>query len=568
MGITRVIVVLGLAAGIVGSPPRGLGSGIWDLGFPAAAQSTPSRLLVILVADQFRADYLDRYQHRWRAGIRTLLDEGARFTRAEYPYLYPTTCAGHATIATGTLPRRHGLVLNRWWQRDERRIVACTADDEAGVVSYGSSGGTGSAGGTPSSAKRLLVPTLADTLRRQQPESRVVAVSLKPRSAIPLGGEAPTVVTWFDENVRAFVTSRAFAPSPVPAVRDFMARDAPEGDLGRTWTLFDRAETYRFDDVGVGERPKSGWTSLFPHPLGGGIDGTSSADGGLTADAQFFDKWQKSPYSDAYLGRMAASLIDDLQLGQREVTDYLGVSFSALDLLAHDFGPDSREVEDLLIRLDVTIGALIDRLDARIGRDNYVIALTADHGGAPTPEQSGGGHVANEDLQQVVEQTLIARWGASLQTPYVAFVGSASVFLADGVFDRLRADPEAMRSVTRALEDVPGVMRVLRRDSLSDEDDAMVRMAAAGSFPDRSADLLVVPQRHWVTEIRAENEATNHGSPHDYDRRVPLLLRGHRVQAGRYGDRVSPADIAPTLAHLAGLSMPGTDGRTLDEAVR
>lgn len=533
----------------------------WDL----AAQSTPPRLLVILVADQFRADYLDRYRHRWKAGIRTLLDEGARFTHTEYPYLYPTTCAGHATIATGALPRTHGIVLNRWWQRDERRSIACTADDDAEIVSYGGSGGAAGAG---SSARHLLVPTIPDALRRQQPASRAVALSLKPRSAIPLGGAAPTAVTWFDETARAFVTSRAFAAAPVPAVADFIARDAPEGDLGRTWTLSDRPETYRFDDIGAGERPKSGWTSLFPHPLGGGSGIDASAGGGPDPGAQFFDRWQKSPYSDAYLGRMAATLVDSFQLGQRDATDYLAVSFSALDLLAHDFGPDSREVEDLLIRLDVTIGALIDRLDARIGRDNYVIAVTADHGGAPTPEQSGGGHVANEDLGQVAEQTLIARWGAPSQTPYVAYVGSGSLFLADGVFDRLRADPTAMRSVTRALEDVPGVMRVLRRDTLSGEADAMLRLAAAGYFPERSADLQVVPRRHWVVELRAENEATNHGSPHDYDRRVPLLLRGHRIQPGRYGDRASAADIAPTLAHLAGISIPAADGRILIEAVR
>ena len=564
MNITRPIAALRTAALIASSLACGLGFGIWDLGSSnaQAAQPTSPRLLVILVADQFRADYLDRYQHRWRAGIRTLLDEGARFTRAEYPYLYPTTCAGHATIATGGLPRTHGLVLNRWWQRDEHRVISCTADDDAPLVSYGGAGGSGS------SAKRLLLPTVADALRSQRPAARVVALSLKSRSAIPLGGIAPTVVTWFDEIARAFVTSRAFAPAPVPAVRDFIARDAPESDLGRTWTLSDGAETYRFDDVGVGERPKSGWTSLFPHPLRGGAGVHPSTIDGHTADAQFFDRWQKSPYSDAYLGRMAASLVDDLQLGQREVTDYLGVSFSALDLMAHDFGPDSREVEDLLIRLDVTIGALIDRLDARVGRDNYVIALTADHGGAPTPEQSGGGRIANEDLEQVVEQTLVAKWGAPAQLPYVAFVGSGSVFLGDGMFDRLLADPTAMREVTRALEGVPGIMRVLRRDGLSDAGDDMLRRAAAGHFPDRSPDLMVVPRRHWVVEIRGENEATNHGSPHDYDRRVPLLLRGYRIQNGRYGDRVSPADIAPTLAHLAGLSMPRVEGRLLVEAVR
>jgi hypothetical protein len=530
----------------------GLGFGIWD--WHTEAQPASPRLLVILVVDQFRADYIELFKTRWRGGVRVLLDEGAWFTRAEFPYLNTATCAGHVTIATGALPRTHGIVLNRWWHRREARVYNCTDDEASPHVSYGAS-----APPFGSSARQVLIPTLADRLRAEQPGARAVSLSLKPRSAISLAGHGEQIVTWFDEGTRTFVTSRAFSAAPVDSVRRFIARDPPEADLGKVWTLQDTGDSYREPDLGIGERPKAGWTSLFPHPL----------EGATGADAQFFDRWQKSPLSDAYLARMAMALVDDLQLGQRQSTDYLAIGFSALDLLGHDFGPESREVEDLLMRLDGTLGELLHRLDERVGRDNYVVALSADHGTAPTPERVGGGHIASEDVQQLVEQTLIGLWGPHPSARYVAWVGSGSIYFAQGVYDRIRQDPRALERVTQALMDVPGMLRVIRSAEISPTSgDANVRAAAAGYHQERTADLLLVPKRHWVIDLRAENEATTHGTFHDYDRRVPILLRGHRIRPGRYGRLVSPADVAPTFALLAGVTLPDADGRPLRDAIR
>src|SRR5688572_30228818 len=152
--------------------------GIWGVGlrvgdFPVAAQPPAPRLLVVLVADQLRADYIDVYRHRWRAGMRTLLHEGARFTRAEFPYLNTSTCAGHVTIATGALPKTHGIILNRWWHRDQGQAFNSMDDAASPDVSYGGPVRFGS------SARFVLVPTLADRLRALRPDTRVVALSLK-----------------------------------------------------------------------------------------------------------------------------------------------------------------------------------------------------------------------------------------------------------------------------------------------------------------------------------------------------------------------------------------------------
>ena len=224
----------------------------------------------------------------------------------------------------------------------------------------------------------MLVTTLADELRSQKPGARVVSLSLKPRSAIGLAGHGGDAVVWFDDPSRSFVTSTAFARTPVPDVARFMAEQPFESQQDRVWALAAPAASYRYGDVQPGEQPNAGWTAVFPHVL---------ADR-APADAAFADHWQKSPYSDAYLGRLGSWLVDQWQLGQRETTDFLGISFSALDMVGHDFGPRSREVEDMLIELDATIGTLVDHLDRAVGRHRYVLALTSDHGVADIPEQA------------------------------------------------------------------------------------------------------------------------------------------------------------------------------------
>src|SRR5262245_26696169 len=226
------------------------------------AQTQP-KLLVIVVVDQFRADYLQRFDRHWHGGFRTLLDKGLVFDNARYPYLGTVTCAGHSTIGTGTLPHTHGMVSNQWWDRDEHRLVGCTADNASMDISYGRPIRLGN------SASHLMVSTLADELRTQKPGARVVALSMKARSAISLAGHGADAVVWFDDLAGSWATSQAYASAPVPAVKEFIDKNPYEKDLGREWTLTAPAATYLNRDAGIGERPPSGWNGLFPHVLKG-----------------------------------------------------------------------------------------------------------------------------------------------------------------------------------------------------------------------------------------------------------------------------------------------------------
>jgi predicted AlkP superfamily pyrophosphatase or phosphodiesterase len=357
------------------------------------------------------------------------------------------------------------------------------------------------------------------------------------------------------------VTSRAFAESPVPAVQTFIARDPFEADVGRTWTLQEPENTYKFADDASAERPPNGWDRTFPHAIAGQSG----------ADPKFIGRWRQSPFSDAYLARMATALTDNFELGRREVTDLLAIGFSALDSVGHAFGPESREVEDLLARLDGRIGELLQHLDERVGRNRYVLALSADHGVAPIPEaeQHGhhpGGRVLVPEVRRRLEQALVEQFGPG---QYVDAVNFAYIYLAPGVFDRLTRTPAAMRAAEQAIMSVPGVERVLRSDQLSAASrDPVVSAAAITHVPRRSGDLVLVPRPYWILVTRLDGDATTHGTSRPYDQRVPVILFGAGIKRGRFSQAATPADIAPTLAELAGVRMPKAEGRVRREALR
>ena len=321
-----------------------------------------------------------------------------------------------------------------------------------------------------------------------------------------------------------------------------------------------RDDEYAYKDEGEGERPPAGWGITFPHVL----KGTSGKP-----DQTFYNLWQASPFSDAYLGRLAENAVDALHLGQGPATDYLGVSFSATDTVGHAFGPRSQEIQDVLLRLDRTIGALLDHLDRAVGADRYVVALTADHGIAPIPEQlilegRDAGRIDTNAISARAEQAAKAVLGDG---KYLSSVLYTDVYFAPGVYSKLVAKPEALKAVVDAIRSVPGVLRVFRGDQLPSQrtsKDPLERAASLSYFPGRSGDLIVVPKPYWILSMSA---GTTHGSGNGYDQRVPVMFLGARVKAGSYQQSASPADIAPTLASLCGIAMPKAQGRVLREAL-
>jgi predicted AlkP superfamily pyrophosphatase or phosphodiesterase len=312
-------------------------------------------------------------------------------------------------------------------------------------------------------------------------------------------------------------------------------------------------------DDGPGEASPAPWGRTFPHPL-------VSESG--NPDAAFVTAWERSPWTDAYIAGLGLAVAEKVGAGKMAGgTDLLALSFPAVDNAGHQFGPASHEVQDVLMRLDAQLGRVLDQLDAQVGPDQYVVALTADHGVAFLPEQvnppGAAGRFENTALRNAVEQTLSRALGPG---KYVAGQTNGNLFLASGVADRLRARPGLVQTVRSALLATGGVDRVYWGDDLTGS------IATTDPFLDawrlsyvigRSGDFIVVPKRGWILQ----KDGTTHGTPYDYDQRVPILFYGAGVRAGRYAGTATPADIAPTLAALAGIRMTQAEGWVLREAL-
>lgn len=508
---------------------------------PAQAEpaATHPALVVMLVVDQLRADYLERYSARWTGGFKRLMQEGAWYHQAAFPYLNTVTCTGHATIGTGRLPRQHGMVLNSWFDRSTGRTEGCTADASEKIL--GQNGGPS----VGESAKKLRAVTLAERIKAAG--GRSVTISLKSRSAMMLAGREADAVVWFG-GLGTFVTSSAYGQELPSFVSDTLAKTPLAQDRTRPWSRLFPADAYNGADDGLGEKPPAGWTSSFPHSLD---------------HDRFPSLWQSSPYADEYLARLATAAVDAYKLGQGTGTDFLGVSFSTLDVVGHAFGPESHEVQDILARLDLTIGRLLADLDERVGRGRYVLALTADHGVAPIPEQS---NAAGLDAGRIAPNPIVADVEAALEPllgrgPRVAALLYTDLYFLPGVWDAILARAGALDAVKRAIEQRPGVWRVFGANELRriDQRDPVQRAAASGWFAGRSGDVILVPKRYWISSPAA----TTHGTLHDYDQRVPVIFFGTGVEKGRFGGAASPHDVAPTLAQLARVRLGKTDGRAL-----
>ena len=522
---------------------------------PVLATQNPQRpsapkLVVLLVVDQLRADYLKEYGTNFTAGLRRLSREGAWFTQAAYPYLNTVTCAGHSTIGTGSFPYRHGMILNGWLDRETGKVPFCTDDPDVREISYNNL-----PPGQGDSARRMLVASLAEQIHARG--GRSAAISLKPRSAVPLAGKRADAVIWFDDR-GGWTTSSAYTDAPVPFVQQFINANPVAGDYDKVWERTLPPSAYRHEDDAPGEGTPTGWSRTFPHPLG--------VTGGKP-DGTFYSRWQRSPFADEYLARLAVAAVDALNLGRNTSTDFLGVSFSSLDVVGHTFGPKSHEVQDLLVRLDRTIGRLLEHLDKTVGAGNYILGLSADHGTAEIPEQvNRGGRQAGKVAIDALDKALTPLIGPG---QHVAAANYTDIYLTPQANEKLNHDARLVAATMDALRRLPAIDRVFRGRELASararsSSDRVLRAAALSYHPERSGDFIIVPKEQWLLST----SVTTHGTHHPYDQRVPVIVFGASVKAGEYRSAATPADLAPTLAAVAGVRIAETDGRVLNDALQ
>jgi predicted AlkP superfamily pyrophosphatase or phosphodiesterase len=380
-----------------------------------------------------------------------------------------------------------------------------------------------------------------------------------------MAGHKADAVTWADGG--GWVTSSVYGT--MPFVEAFAKEHPAKQDYGKTWTLSLPENSYWYDQKAVGAVAPDGWELTFPHPLRG-------KSGGDQPDAAFYEQWASSPYADTYLTQLAETSVDSLGLGKGGGTDFLGVSYSSVDYVGHEFGPRSWEIQDILVRLDRDLGELFAHLDQKVGRGNYVVVLSADHGVVPVPEdmERTGADAGVLHLPEVQEKMEKALEPFNFGKPAIARITGSDVYFAHDVYEKLKQDPKAMRAVTEAALTQPGVAEIFRADQLQNRpatQSPTLNAMADSYFSGRSGDLFIVNKPYWLMDGtptgKPRSYGTGHGTPYNYDQRVPVLFMGFGIKHGEFFQEVTPADIAPTLASLCGITLASRDGHVLSEAL-
>jgi predicted AlkP superfamily pyrophosphatase or phosphodiesterase len=536
---------------------RSVGAGLFLLlGSVAAAQSPPRRptLVVVIVIDQLRPDYLQRFRaHFGNLGFNFLRRRGASFSEARHLHAATLTCPGHATVLTGSHPDVNGIIANVWYDGATDRAVNCAADTSVTLI------GAETEGRSP---RNLIGSTVGDELKlATSGRGKVVTVAGKDRSAIMLGGHRADGAYWMMDTL--FVSSTYYMSELPGWARQFNTSGAVSAYSGRSWDRFlSRAAYFGLGpDAAEGEEGDVNSSRAFPHRLG-----ESSSD-------KFGTAFEASPYQNEVIADFAMRAVTEEGLGLDEVPDLLGVAFSANDLIGHAYGPDSHEVMDATVRTDRLLGRFFRFLDSKVGLRNVVIVLTADHGVAPLPERvnrlnpgTGAARLDPAVIADTAEAALRRRFGPPPGSRWIARLAAPWLYLnVRGLEQRGHSVEEAERVARAAIKRVPGVSLALTATELRQPRNPAVPSAAAFSFyPARSGNIYYELTPYVVPG--SAPAGTTHGSPWSYDARVPMLWLGASIKPGVHHEAASTADIAPTLALLLGISEPrGSQGRVLSE---
>ncbi len=502
-------------------------------GFGSAYNARP-KLVVILVIDQFRGDYLERYRDQWgEGGFRLLLERGANFTDCNYDYANTRTAPGHATLLTGAYTNGHGIMANEWWDPQKKRMVTAADDDTTKLV--------GIAGSTPGASPHyLLADTLGDELKlATQGKARVFGIALKDRASVLPAGFAADGAYWIDRKTGAWITSTYYRSELPKWAQDFNDSKRREKYLNQEW--------------------KDGSGKI--------LRTTKPAEG---KEGNFYQLVGSTPYGNDYEFEFARELITYEKLGNGPATDLLIVSLSANDILGHQVGPDSPETQAMELATDRQLAGFFEFLGRQLGLANVWIALSADHGIAPLPSVAAGLHlpaasVPGDKIRAQVNSALSAR--LSQPAEYVKSFDYAVAWLNSDAFASLKMKEEdAEHAVGEALKQA-GLRAYYTRSQLE-----------RGDVPNTETGLKYLhsysPLGGWyVLGVAAPYTigfvgGTDHATAYTYDTHVPLAFYGLPFQPGTYRTHAEPVDLVATMASLLGVNAPThAMGRVLTEAL-
>ncbi len=520
-------------------------------GSPLATPNFPNRpkLVVVLVIDQFRYDYLMRFRPYFgKGGFNRLLD-GAVFTDCRYDYATTITGPGHASLLTGTYPNLHGIIENQWYDRAQHREVYCVEDASTRIVES-LQGASDTPGFSP---RNLIGSTLGDELRLATDfRSKVISISLKDRAAILMGGHDPSGAYWYNEAMGGFVTSTYYAAA-LPAWADEFNQQQP---------------SKQFCD--------GKWQALPATPGASGkvLGEFKPSASAPCPDKKFLDWLNNTPYMNQIELAFATQAVRSEHLGQGPEPDLLAVSLSVNDYIGHRFGPYSPEVADTTLRTDQALATFFADLDKLVGLQNVWITLSADHGVAPNPafiqeHRLGPGNAPETSaIRSVAEKALVEAFGPG---PWVENANGVYLYLNRDTITKQKVMESKVEEVAaQALASFPDVAAAFTRTQFltgSLPNSPLARKAAHSFYSQRSGNVLMIPAPYAV-QVRGTT-GSSHGLPWSYDAQVPMILWGSAFRPGFYPNACQPIDMAATLAAVLGLTQPsGAEGHPLIPALR
>ena len=519
-------------------------------GFSSAYNAHP-KLVVVIVIDQFRGDYLERYRHQFgEGGFRLFLDHGANFTDCNYDYANTRTAPGHATLFTGAYSNGHGIVANEWWDPQKRKMVTSVEDDDAKLVGIAPDQSKGDQNkGDQTKAKvgasphNLLADTLGDELKlATQGVSRVFSLSLKDRAAVLPGGFAADGAYWIDPKSGAWITSTYYRPGLPQWAQEFNAGNQAAKYWDRDWEA-------------NGEVLRS----------------TKHRRGKDGSEAGFYDVVGSTPFANEYELEFAKELVVYENLGAGEATDLLAISLSANDILGHQVGPDSPEMAAMALALDRELADFFNFLGHRVGLANVWIALSADHGISALPDAAKKLRIpaANLDagkLEARINGALAAKFSLGHAASYIK-LDYPVAWLDQDAFTAVHVkEHDAETAVGEAMKQA-GLRDFYTKSQLAEGEvpaDALGKKFLNSYSPEGGWYVLGVPAIYTV----GSSKGTDHTSPYTYDTHVPLAFYGLPFRPGTYRTHAEPVDLAVTFASLLGINAPTHAlGRVLTEAL-
>ncbi|MBU6158760.1 MAG: alkaline phosphatase family protein [Bacteroidetes bacterium] len=519
---------------------------------PKHKKVSSPKLVIGIVVDQMRWDFLYRYQSRYSptGGFNRLLKQGFSFDQTMIPYMPTITGCGHASIFTGTVPAIHGITGNNWWDRKEKREVYCSEDKS--VQSVGSANASGQM-----SPKNLWVTTIGDELKLATNfSSKVVGIALKDRGSILPAGHSADAAYWFDNKSGNWITSSYYNEELPDWVQKINDQKLVDQYYQKGWSTLDPIEKYNqsTSDIHSYEAAPFGKDQKgFPYDLKRFI-------------GQNYEAILRTPFGNTLTFEFAKAAIAAEELGRDDITDLLTLSFSSPDYIGHAFGPNSIEIEDTYIRMDQDLGLFLNDLDKKIGKGQYLVFLTADHGVAHVP-----GFLNQHKIPAGVfdDRVWMDSLNHFLKNKYDAFplitkILNYQVVLNHDLLDSNKISKESVsKEAIQFLSDLPGVHRVIELEDMDElplQQLIKTRMVN-GWHPSRSGDLQILLRSGWID---GSNTGTTHGVWNPYDSHIPNLWYGWQIPKGRSSEPVEMTDIAVTLSALLQIQMPsGAIGKSL-----